>query len=94
LRVGKANLGDVHGAQKQDSAFQLPKLQRALQHHQKSIIKVEAGPETVNRETTCRPCGGPLQAPEGIFVCKYFPLRKALSHDGRSRRGSQRYVST
>jgi predicted RNA-binding Zn-ribbon protein involved in translation (DUF1610 family) len=41
------------------------------------VIKVEAGPETVNHELTCRACGGPLAGREGNFVLKYFLLRKA-----------------
>jgi hypothetical protein len=43
------------------------------------LIKDEAGPETDNREITCRACGGPLPARDGIFVCKYFLLRKAIA---------------
>ena len=46
------------------------------------IVKVEAGPETDNREITCRACGGPLAGGEGKLVLKYFLLRKAT----RSRR--------
>jgi predicted Zn finger-like uncharacterized protein len=41
------------------------------------IVKAEAGPDTVNREITCRSCGGPLPAREGKFVIKYFLLRNA-----------------
>ena len=41
------------------------------------IIKVEAGPESDDREITCRICGGPLRAREGKFVFKYFLLRHA-----------------
>ena len=48
----------------------------------KEIVKVEAGPETDNREITCRVCGGPLTGREGKLVLKYFLLRKAT----RSRR--------
>jgi hypothetical protein len=40
------------------------------------LIKVEAGPETVDRELNCRACGAPLPAREGQFVLKYFLLRK------------------
>jgi len=40
------------------------------------VVKVEAGPETDNREITCRACGGPLMAREGKFVFKYFLLKK------------------
>jgi hypothetical protein len=45
------------------------------------IVKVEGGPEAVDREIICRACGAPLQAREGKFVIKYFLLRKA----GRSQ---------
>ena len=41
------------------------------------IVKVEAGPETIDREPTCRACGGPLAGRDGKFVLKYFLLRKA-----------------
>jgi len=41
------------------------------------VVKVEAGPETINREITCRVCGGPLSGREGKFVIKYFLLRNA-----------------
>jgi hypothetical protein len=41
------------------------------------IVKVEAGPETVDRQVTCRACGGPLPGREGKFVIKYFLLRNA-----------------
>jgi len=40
------------------------------------MVRQEAGPETVNREITCRVCGGPLPSCEGKFVLKYFMLRK------------------
>ena len=42
------------------------------------LVKAEAGPETDNREITCRACGGPLVGREGKFVLKYFLLRKAI----------------
>ena len=41
------------------------------------VVKVEAGPETIDREITCRSCGGPLTGRDGKFVIKYFLLRKA-----------------
>jgi hypothetical protein len=41
------------------------------------VVKVEAGPETVDRQLTCRSCGGPLPSREGKFIIKYFMLRKA-----------------
>jgi len=39
------------------------------------LVKVEPGPETVDRKITCKECGGPLPGREGRFVCKYFLLR-------------------
>jgi hypothetical protein len=36
------------------------------------LIKVEAGPETVDRTVPCRSCGEPLPGREGDFVLKYF----------------------
>jgi hypothetical protein len=41
------------------------------------LVKVEAGPETVDRALTCLVCGVPLPSREGEFVLKYFLLRKA-----------------
>ena len=41
------------------------------------IVKVEAGPQSADREITCRVCGGPLPDREAKFVMKYFLLRKA-----------------
>jgi len=40
------------------------------------LVKVEAGPETDNREIACPVCGAPLAGREGKFVLKYFLLRK------------------
>ncbi len=40
------------------------------------VVKVEAGPETDNREINCRACGAPLAGREGKLVLKYFLLRK------------------
>jgi hypothetical protein len=40
------------------------------------LIKVEAGPETVDRELNCRACGAPLPARDGQFVLKYLLLQK------------------
>jgi hypothetical protein len=51
------------------------------------IIKVEAGPESDDRQITCRTCGGPLRAREGEFVFKYFLLRHA------GRRQKSRHVA-
>jgi hypothetical protein len=41
------------------------------------VVKVERGPETVDRDVTCRSRGAPLPGREGNFVLKYFMLRKA-----------------
>ena len=46
------------------------------------VVKVEAGPETIDGEVACRSCGAPFAGMEGKFVLKYFLLRKA----GRVRR--------
>jgi hypothetical protein len=40
------------------------------------LVKVEAGPETVDREINCRACGAPLPARDGPLILKYFLLRK------------------
>jgi len=53
-------------------SFTCPNCQ-ALYH----IVKVEAGPETNDRELACRSCGAPLPSREGSLVLKYFLLRKA-----------------
>ncbi len=44
------------------------------------VIKADAEPETTGREIACCVCGGPLPAHDGIFVRKYFLLRKAISN--------------
>ena len=41
------------------------------------VVKVEPGPETVDREINCRSCGTPLPGRDGNLVLKYFMLRKA-----------------
>ena len=53
------------------------------------VVKVEAGPETDNREIVCRACGGPLAGREGKFVLKYFLLREAVR---RRRQGRAKAV--
>jgi hypothetical protein len=53
------------------------------------VVKVEAGPETADRETTCQVCGGPLTGREGKFVLKYFLLREAVR---RMRQGRAKAV--
>ena len=40
------------------------------------VVKLQAGPETNDREITCRNCGNPLIGREGSLVLKYFLLRK------------------
>jgi hypothetical protein len=42
------------------------------------VVKLEAGPETDNREIICPICDGPFPGREGEFVPKYFLLRKAI----------------
>jgi hypothetical protein len=42
----------------------------------------EAGPETINKETTCRSCGAPMSGREGKFVIKYFLLRSYYFENG------------
>jgi hypothetical protein len=42
------------------------------------VVKVEAGPETFNRDITCQVCGSPVSGREGKFVLKYFFLRKGI----------------
>ena len=39
------------------------------------VIQCEAGPETDDRQITCRACGAPLVGRDGQFVLKYFLLR-------------------
>jgi uncharacterized protein YbaR (Trm112 family) len=41
------------------------------------VVKTEAGPETIDRDTMCQECKAPFPAREGNFVLKYFMLRKA-----------------
>jgi hypothetical protein len=41
------------------------------------LVKVDAGPETVDRALRCVVCGTPLASREGEFVLEYFLLRKA-----------------
>jgi hypothetical protein len=53
------------------------------------VVKVEAGPETDNREIVCRVCGAPLAGREGQFVLKYFLLREAVR---RKRQGTAKAV--
>jgi predicted Zn finger-like uncharacterized protein len=54
------------------------------------IVKVEAGPETVDTQVTCRICGAQFPSREDGLVLKYFLLRKAERPDPRARAISQR----
>jgi uncharacterized Zn finger protein (UPF0148 family) len=36
------------------------------------LVKAEAGPETVDRQSTCHGCGAPLNGRDGELVLKYF----------------------
>ena len=54
------------------SLFHCPNC-NALYH----VIKVEAGPETVDRALTCRVCGSSFPSREGNAVLKYFLTRKS-----------------
>src|SRR5262249_42242732 len=49
------------------------------------VVKVEAGPETTDREITCQVCGGSLVGREGKFVLKYFLVRKGTSSRRQAR---------
>jgi hypothetical protein len=53
------------------------------------VVKVEAGPETADREITCLACGSPLTWREGKFALKYFLLREAVR---RRRQGRAKAV--
>jgi predicted RNA-binding Zn-ribbon protein involved in translation (DUF1610 family) len=55
------------------------------------VVKVEAGSNTVDRQSTCRECGAPLPSRDGKSVCKYLLLREPTRRDLRTRRGSQRH---
>ena len=49
------------------------------------VVEVEAGPDTVDREITCRSCGTSFASRNGNLVLKYFLVRKA-EHAHRLRR--------
>jgi hypothetical protein len=53
------------------------------------VVKVEAGPETADREITCQVCGSPLVGREAKLVLKYFLLREAVR---RTRHGASKAV--
>jgi hypothetical protein len=54
-----------------DSSFNCPNCN--ARYH---LIRVEAGPETVDHEISCRSCSAPLQGREGLFVLKYFLINR------------------
>ena len=55
-----------------DKSFNCPKCGALYQ-----LVKVEGGPETTDREITCRVCGAQLPSHDGKLFCKYFLLREA-----------------
>jgi hypothetical protein len=63
---------DVGGVMPSKPAYFCPNCDALYQ-----LVKVEAGPETSDREIACRACGAPLPVREGKFVLKYFMLREA-----------------
>ena len=67
------------GRQPSCNSFTCPNCQ-ALYH----VVKVKAGPETVDRPLGCRACGEPLPSREGSLVLKYLMVRKS-SQIRRSR---------
>src|SRR5262249_12881043 len=59
------------------SLFHCPNC-NALYH----VIKVDPGPETVDRAVTCRVCGESFASREGNAVLKYFLTRKPSRAQG------------
>ena len=53
------------------------------------LVKVDAGPETVDQEVACRVCGAPFPGRENGFVLKYFLLRKVARPDPRAGVGQR-----
>ena len=39
------------------------------------VVEAEAGPESADRDVTCRKCGGFLAGRRGKYVLKYFYVR-------------------
>jgi predicted RNA-binding Zn-ribbon protein involved in translation (DUF1610 family) len=54
------------------------------------IVRQEAGPETSNRDITCRACGGPLPARDGRSVLKYFVMHEGGLIEGTARLAERR----
>jgi hypothetical protein len=50
------------------------------------VIKLEAAPESVDRQTKCAICDGSLSAGDGKYSLKYFLLRKAARRQKWQRR--------
>jgi hypothetical protein len=50
------------------------------------VVRVTADP-ALDREITCRSCGGPLQGREGGFFMKYFMVNRPNMQALRRRRG-------
>lgn len=53
-------------------------------------VQAEAGPESGDREITCRSCGAPLQGREGRFILKYFLIERANDKKQHHRHLTQR----
>jgi predicted RNA-binding Zn-ribbon protein involved in translation (DUF1610 family) len=50
------------------------------------LVKIEAKPDTVDRQTACRKCGALLAGRKGRYILKYYFLREAARVVTRSRR--------
>ena len=76
ITIKNCVLGAYHGSWQAGcvQSIHMPELPSAFYQ----VVKVEAGPETDNREIACRACGSPLTGRDGKFVLKYFLLRKAI----------------
>jgi hypothetical protein len=78
--------GTHHGRQAACiQSIHMPELQSSYQ-----VVKVEAGPETDDREITCRACGSPLAGREGKFV---LPLEEGHPIAATGLSGSRHYAS-
>jgi hypothetical protein len=56
-----------------EHAFKCPNCKALYQ-----VVRVEAGPETTDREITCKVCGSPLVGQEDKFG-EVFPLERGRS---------------
>ena len=50
------------------------------------VVEVEAGPDTIDCEVTCRNCGAPLASRRGNLILKYFLVGKPERTTRRLRR--------